>query len=149
MAIFIGQMIEGLVICTTGKWKESLDFFSKVNYIIIHILGSGNLPSLKHLFLHASTPGESTLEVRKLPYFGWKVEVKSFPTVYDTSMLLNIGMSYTVGKPLHPTFQCPEGRNCVFEYLLLASLSIQKASLGAHSWSLEKTKCILHALLYV
>ncbi len=52
----------------------------------------------------ARTPGETTLEVRKLLHFGWKVEIKSFPTVYDTPMLLNIGMSYTVGKLLKSTF---------------------------------------------
>ncbi len=39
-------------------------------------------------------------------------------------MLHNIGMSYTVGKLLHPTFQCPEVRNGVFEYLLPASLCV-------------------------
>ena len=37
-------------------------------------------------------------------------------------MLFNIGMSYTVGKLLDLTFQCSEVRNCVFEYLLPASL---------------------------
>ena len=63
----------------------------------------------------SSTPG-------KIPYFGWKVEVKSFPTVYDTPMLFNIGMSYTVGKLLKSTFQFSVVRNCVFEYLLPASL---------------------------
>ena len=39
----------------------------------------------------------------------WKVEVKSFPTVYNTPMLLNIGMSYTVGKLLTSTFQSKYG----------------------------------------
>ncbi len=57
------------------------------------------------------TPGENTLGVRKLPYFGGKVEIKSLPTLYDTPMLLNICMSYTVGKLLNPTFQCSEIRN--------------------------------------
>ncbi len=70
----------------------------------------------------ASTPGESPLEVRKMPYFGWKVVVKSFPMVYDTPMLLNIVVSYTVGKLLKRTFQWSEVRICVFEYLLPASL---------------------------
>ena len=35
----------------------------------------------------------------------WKVHFKSFPTVYDTSILSNIGVSYTVGKPLTSKFQ--------------------------------------------
>ena len=58
-----------------------------------------------------------------MPYFGLKVEVKSFPTVYDNPTLLNIGMSYCkVGKLLKHTFQCSEVRNCIFECLLLASV---------------------------
>ena len=75
---------------------------------------------------YSSTPVESTQEVRKIPYFGWKLEVKSFPTVYDTPMLLSISVSYTVGKLLKPTFQWSEVRNCVFEYLLPASLVLMQ-----------------------
>ncbi len=56
--------------------------------------------------------------------FGWKAEIESFPTVYDTPILLNIGMSYTVGKLLNSSFQCPEVRHCVFAYLLPAPLTV-------------------------
>ena len=35
----------------------------------------------------------------------WKVEVKSFPMVYDMPILSNIGVSYTAGKLLTSTFQ--------------------------------------------
>ncbi len=35
----------------------------------------------------------------------WKVELKSFPTIYDTHISINIGMPYTIGKPSNSTFQ--------------------------------------------
>ena len=80
-----------------------------------------------------STPGESTLEVRNMPYFAWKVELKSFPMVYDTPILHNICVSYTVGKLLKPTFQWSEVRNCVSEYLLPASLPLRIHFLFIHT----------------
>ena len=42
--------------------------------------------------------------------------------IEDTPMLVNISMSYTVGKLLKPPFQCTEVCNCIFEYLLPVSL---------------------------
>ena len=35
----------------------------------------------------------------------WKVELKSFPTIYDTHKSINIGMPYTVGKHPNSSFQ--------------------------------------------
>ena len=58
--------------------------------------------------------GENTLEVRKLPYLGWKVEITSFPTVCDSPMLPNIDISYTIGKLLNPAFQCSSGTHLHF-----------------------------------
>ena len=71
---------------------------------------------------YAGTPGETTTEVRKCLHFHWNIELKSFPTVYDTPILLNIGMSYTIGKLLNSPFQGSEVRKRVTAYLLPASL---------------------------
>ncbi len=74
----------------------------------------------------AGTSGESALEVRKWQCFHWAAEFKSFPTVYDTPMLLlyysYIGMPYTIGKLLTPAFQCLELRKRVAMHILLASM---------------------------
>ena len=68
-------------------------------------------------------PGGTALEVRKCPYFQWKAE--GFPTACNTPILLNIGMSYTVGKLLSSAFHCLEVRKRVTAYLLPASLEIR------------------------
>ncbi len=47
--------------------------------------------------LYLGKPAENTSEVRKWQDYHSKIEFKSFPTVYDTPILLNIGLSYTVG----------------------------------------------------
>ncbi len=64
----------------------------------------------------------------------WEEELKSFLTIYDTYILINIGMLYTVGKHSNSTFQCSylskseicvplifgNGRPCLIsKYLLL------------------------------
>ncbi len=75
---------------------------------------------LMNYALPTGTPGVSTFEVRKC--LNWKAEFKSFPTIYDTPILLNIGMSYIGGKLLTSAFQCLEVRKRVTAYLLPASL---------------------------
>ncbi len=70
----------------------------------------------------SQTPGETASEVRRCPCFHWKAEFKGFPMVYDTPILLNIGMSYTIGKLLTSAFQCLEVRKRVTAYLLPSSL---------------------------
>ncbi len=51
------------------------------------------------------TPGETTSEVRKWLYSHCRTELKSFLTVYDNPILVNIGMSYTVRKLLSSVLQ--------------------------------------------
>ncbi len=69
--------------------------------------------------------------------------------VYDTPMLLNISMSYTVGKLLKPTFQCQEVCNCAFEYLLPAPLSTAAWRLLCRSIYTDKiTLCIIQVIAH-
>ncbi len=64
-------------------------------------------------------------------------------------MLLNIGMSYTAGNLLTSTFQCPEVRNCVIEYLLPASLSSNEGNQNDsnHKWSPKCSRKLNNNLL--
>ena len=55
------------------------------------------------------TPLTSTQKLICVPQNHWKVNLKSFPMVYDMPILCNIGVSYTVGKLSESTFQ----RKCV------------------------------------
>ncbi len=91
----------------------------------------------------SGTPGGTALEVRKCPYFHWKAEFKGFPMVCNTPILLNIGMSYTVGKLLTSAFQCIEVRKRVSAYLLPASLTIENWQSYGHPKFKKKTvqKC--------
>ena len=68
-------------------------------------LGGSNYWAVKIYVLLSGTPAACEVEVRKLLHFHWKVLSESFPTVYDTPILLNMGMSYTVGKLLSSTLQ--------------------------------------------
>ena len=77
------------------------------------------------------TPRESTLEVRKLSYSGWKVEIKNFPTVYNTPMVFNIGMPYTAGKLFNPAFQCSE----VLWVLASGVLAVDPGNIGSQVYT--------------
>ena len=68
------------------------------------------------------TLGETALNVGKFPSFHWKAELKSFPAVCDTHILLNKGISYTIGKLVNSAFECLEVHKHVTAYLLLASV---------------------------
>ncbi len=90
----------------------------------VHTLSLGNYSKI---FTWASgTPSDNTSEVRQWQGYHWKIGFKGFPTVYDMPISLNIGLSYTVGKPLNSAFQWSgphiEVRKRVTAYLLPASL---------------------------
>ena len=70
----------------------------------------------------ARNAGRNCIRRWQIPIFSLESWLKSFPAVCDTPILLNKGMSYTIGKLVNSAFQCLEVCKGVTAYLLTTSL---------------------------
>ncbi len=123
--------------------------FGQVEFVKSHnTLNIRPLPELVlRIWSDSGTPAENTWEVRKWQDYHSKIEFKSFPTVYDMPILLNIGLSYTVGKLLSSAFQWSGPHRGTQTCLCVLTSGVPEIYLLDHLWS--ENSLLQHFKLWV
>ena len=89
---------------TTAAISDDLPYLFYIALRVIVRNGLSNVALQWYRWLSTALEIWNTLHLPNWQDYLLKIEFKSFPTVYDMPISLNIGVSYTIGKLLNSAF---------------------------------------------